>query len=114
MPWLLGRLPEDYFLRTRRERLAGSYGKTALWLARNALGALLILVGVAMLVLPGQGLVTILAGIVVADVPGKRRLALWVLRRRGVSTAVDWLRARNGKPPLLLPAPGAPPPSAPQ
>ena len=57
--------------------------------------------------------VTILAGILLADVPGKRRLALWVLRRPGVHKAVDWLRERAGHPPLQLPPHGAPPVSEP-
>jgi len=114
LPWLVARLPEDYFLRSRRQRIRASGHPVRGWaiaIARNGLGLVLILAGLAMLVLPGQGLITILAGILVADVPGKRRIALWVLRRPGVSAGVDWLRARGGHAPLRLPPHGAPPPS---
>lgn len=114
LPWIVARLPEDYFLRRRRDRIRASGHPLRGWaitIGRNALGVVLILAGAAMLVLPGQGLLTILAGILVADVPGKRRIALWVLRRPGVAAAVDWLRARAGRPALRLPPHGAPPPS---
>lgn len=56
-----------------------------------------------MLLLPGQGLLTMLAGLLLSDVPGKRRVALFFLQRGPVSRSVDAIRARRGKAPLLLP-----------
>lgn len=106
MPIAIARMPADYFVsRQVRRRWRGThpvmrYG----WLAlKNAIGAVLVLAGIAMLVLPGQGVVTILIGIGLLDFPGKRRLELKIVRRRRVHRAIDWIRARAGRPPLVLP-----------
>ncbi len=40
---------------------------------RNLYGGLLIIAGVIMLFTPGQGLLTLLAGFLLLDFPGKRR-----------------------------------------
>ena len=105
IPILIGRLPADYF---RRDRAPAWWRRhpalhVTLVVARNALGALLLLAGLAMLVLPGQGLLTMLVAVVVADFPGKRRFELWLIRRRLIHRAVAWIRRRRGKPPLQLP-----------
>lgn len=70
---------------------------------KNVAGVLLILAGIAMLVLPGQGLLSILLGVMLTSFPGKRRLELRIFRLRGVRRAVDGLRRRFHKPPLVLP-----------
>ena len=66
-----------------------------------ALGAAVC--GALMLVLPGQGLLTLLAGLMLVEFPAKRRLELWILRRAPVLRVVQWMRSRAGKPPLDLP-----------
>jgi len=71
--------------------------------AKNLLGAVLIAAGVAMIFLPGQGLATILIGVMLMDFPGKRRLEVWLISRRPVHKATTWIRARRGRPPLRLP-----------
>lgn len=70
---------------------------------RNLVGWTLIVLGVAMLVLPGQGVITVLAGLLLADVPGKHRLIVRLLRVEPVRRGVDALRARGGAPPLEVP-----------
>ncbi|MDH5675972.1 MAG: hypothetical protein OEZ06_27865 [Myxococcales bacterium] len=70
--------------------------------SRNALGLFLLVLGVAMLVLPGQGLLTIIAALTLITLPGKRRLARYLLSRRSLHRLVDRLRARAGRPPLQL------------
>lgn len=106
LPWALGRIPSDYFLETTTERRRHSrhaVARAALAIGRNLLGIVLIVAGLAMLVLPGQGLLTLFAGLFLTDIPGKRRAELALLRRRPVKRAVDWLRHRSGHPPLQLP-----------
>jgi hypothetical protein len=56
--------------------------------------------------MPGQGVLTILAGLLLMDVPGKRRIERRLLARPGVLSRVNWLRARFGRPPLRGPASG--------
>ncbi|MCE2543286.1 MAG: hypothetical protein J4F30_07620 [Acidobacteria bacterium] len=107
IPVLLVRMPADYFARSespfaswrRRHPLAGS----ALQAARNLLGFVLLLAGLAMMVLPGQGIITILMALTLLDFPGKRRLELRIVRQRQVRASIDWVRRRAGRPPLVVP-----------
>ena len=55
---------------------------------------------------PGQGILTILMGVMLVDFPGKHAAERWLLTRRGVLTAINALRGKLGKPPLLTPAQG--------
>lgn len=106
LPAVLTWIPADYFLETPSEHRAHSrhpVARAALALGRNTLGVLLILAGLAMLLLPGQGLLTLFAGLILTDVPGKRRVELALLRRPSVRRAVTWLRQRAGHEPLQLP-----------
>jgi len=65
----------------------------------------MVIVGIALSIpgIPGQGVLTILAGLILMDFPGKRRLLLVALRRGPVRAVVDRLRARRGRPPLEIP-----------
>jgi hypothetical protein len=53
-----------------------------------------------MLLLPGQGVLTILIGIVLLDFPGKYRLERWAVRHRPVYRSINWLR--RGREPIEL------------
>ncbi len=97
IPWVIRRLPADHFVRPRAK---AALHKT---IARNVIGTFLIAAGVAMLVLPGQGILTILLGLSIIDLPVKRRLFRWLLRRPGVAHAVQRMRERGGQPALILP-----------
>ena len=103
-PVLLARLPEDYFVQERSVPPPGPrpLGQDALFALRSVLGALLILVGIAMLVLPGQGVLTIVAGLSLLRFPGKRRLQRRLLRLPGIHALVGAIRRGAGKPPLQL------------
>jgi|GEM_PF-1333860 len=106
--YLVVRLPETYFCdppgRSRlRERHPILYG--VLRIAKNLVGGLMVLAG-ALLTLPGvpgPGLVLIVLGVSLVEFPGKRRLARNLVRRKGIHGTMNWLRARFGKPPLVLP-----------
>jgi hypothetical protein len=52
---------------------------------------------------------TILLGLMLVDIPGKRRVELVLVRRPAIRRTIDRLRARYGKEPIRLP--GDPPPS---
>lgn len=99
LPRVIVGLPADALVRDDPEPVR-SKGR----LARNLLGWTLIVLGVLMLVLPGQGVLTVLAGLVLADVPGKRGMIRRLLATGPVLRAVTALRERAGQPPLLLPA----------
>ncbi len=70
---------------------------------KNILGILFVLTGVLMLILPGQGIVTILIGISIANFPGKRKLELKLIRLKTIHNAINWIRAKAKKPPIIMP-----------
>ncbi len=76
--------------------------------AKNLLGGVLVVLGLVMLLTPGQGLLTLLIGLMLMNFPGKYRLERWLVTRPGVLRALNWLRARQGHQPLEAP-PGAEP-----
>jgi len=96
VPIVCVRLPADYFTRDIGPRVLW---KTAL---RTACAIVLILAGVAMLVLPGQGMLTILVGVSLLDFPAKRVWQRRILRRPSVLRALNGIRARAGKEPFSV------------
>ncbi len=105
VPYFLSRLPADYFSAREREALGLPEGPrprahTVLRILRNLLGFILILLGIVMLVLPGQALLTILIGVLLMDFPGKRRFERWLVARPQVLKTLNALRRRAGKPPI--------------
>ena len=63
---------------------------------KNALGLVLVILGFIMLFTPGQGLLTLLAGSLLMNFPGKYQLERWLVLRPGVLRALNWLRHRGG------------------
>lgn len=106
VPWLVVRIPADYFTHTRRERMAlvvqNPLLRIFLKIGKNLLGVIFVLAGLIMLVLPGQGLLTILLGMMVMDFPGKERLLHWIVTRPSVFHSMNWMRQKAGKEPLVL------------
>ncbi|MDQ3803954.1 MAG: hypothetical protein M3416_09020 [Acidobacteriota bacterium] len=105
--FVLVRLPANYFHSSHdREfltdrhpvlRLVGMFLKNLLGLVLVGFGIVMSLPGV-----PGQGVLTILLGIMLLDFPGKRALEIKLVSRPTVFHAINHLRARFSRPPLLL------------
>ncbi len=72
--------------------------------ARRGLGLLAVLAGVAMLVLPGQGLLTIAVGLWLMDLPLARRMTRRVWQVPAIQRGVDALRRKAGAPPMHWPS----------
>ena len=53
-------------------------------------------------VIPGPGILILVLGVILLDFPGKRRLEQWLVRRATVLNAMNRLRQRYGKPPLVV------------
>ena len=71
---------------------------------RNVFGVFLILLGILLSLpgVPGQGVLTILLGLIMVDIPGKRPLEARIIKRPAVLSAINSLRAKYNKPPLEL------------
>ena len=105
--FILVKIPANHFSKTRKTkfwsgphpmlRAAGVVGKNIGGLLLVALGIVLSLPGV-----PGQGLLTVLLGIMLLDFPGKHRLEQKLLSRPSIVNAINKLRGRFGKDPLEL------------
>lgn len=102
--WVI-KIPSDYFVEKRHERKHLRNLSTVnalLMVGRNLLGAILVFIGALMLVLPGQGLLTILVGVMLLDIPGKYRIARWIVMHPPVLQSMNWIRHRAGRAPLVL------------
>jgi hypothetical protein len=100
--WAVRRLPADYLLHGSGGAQPAS--SPASLLLRNLLGGVLLLLGVLMLILPGQGLLTIIAALAVMSFRSKRRLEQRLLARPHVLALINRLRRRSGHPALLAPS----------
>jgi hypothetical protein len=105
IPIILVRLPADYFdVRIPRPWMEEHHPvlRVAGHLIKNVIGLVFLLAGLAMLVLPGQGILTILIGLSLVEFPGKRRLEAKLVGQATVLSAINKMRAKFGKPPLIL------------
>lgn len=73
-------------------------------IAKNIFGIFLICLGIVLSLpgVPGQGVLTILLGLIMVDIPGKRPLEARIIKRPTVRQAIDRLREKYDKPPLEL------------
>jgi len=103
IPFILVRLPPDYFdERHPRVWMPDRHPvlRLAALIAKNAVGAVLLAVGIVLLFLPGQGILTILIAVSLLDFPGKRYIERRIVGQETVLRAVNALREKYGKPPL--------------
>jgi hypothetical protein len=101
VPLALARMPADYLVRPAAVR----HDQPFLVALKNLAGVVLVLLGIAMLVLPGQGILTLLLGLSLVDFPGRRRVERVVMTRPAILKAINALRRRAGRPPLEIPGP---------
>ena len=106
-PLVVAQLPRDYFVRDRRDPAHRIRRRPVLWVfltvLKNITGFVLILAGLAMLVLPGQGILTILMGLALTNFPGKYRLERWLVQRPAVGRGLNRIREFAGKDRLEIP-----------
>jgi hypothetical protein len=107
LPFLVSLIPVDYFQYAEPYKVNHTFKHPVIRLIivslKNLMGWLLILAGIIMLFLPGQGLVTLVAGLLLINFPGKRKLERKLVSSDRVLHSINWLRVRHGKAPLLAP-----------
>lgn len=99
------KIPADYFSSSYNFNHRNDRHFLLRWsgtILKNLVGAFLIVIGVLMIFGPGPGVLTILLGVIMLDIPGKRPLEANLIKRPMVLTAINNLRARYRKPPLIL------------
>lgn len=105
--YVLVKLPATYFHSSHARAFWENRSWAVRWsgvVLKNFIGLLLIVVGVLMSLpgVPGPGFLTILLGLVMLDIPGKRPLETRLVKRPAVLQSINRLRARFDKPPLVL------------
>ena len=106
LPWLVGKIPEDYFLLSHRgpTQLKEQHPVIRLLIltGKNLLGFILFCGGILMLFLPGQGLLTIAVGLLLMDYPGKYKLERKISSYPSVLQSINWLRSKGGHSPIQV------------
>jgi hypothetical protein len=101
------KIPANYFSMSYKPQFMTNKPFLVRWGAvifKNLLGVFLICLGIILSLpgVPGQGLLTILLGLIMLDIPGKRPLEARIIKRPAVLAAINKLRRRYDKPPLIL------------
>jgi len=98
IPVLISRLPARYFcLDYRQRRAADKNLKTVLIsVLKNLLGALLVIAGIIMFFIPGQGILTLIIGLGFMTFPGKYALERKLVSQKTVLKSINWIRNKAG------------------
>ena len=105
IPIIIVKLPTDYFVNDRIRPNAGgrmSFPQMLYFVIKNLAGVVFVLAGIAMLFLPGQGILTIIIGLSLISLPNKKGTLMWLVRRERVLHSINAFRAKFGKPPLQV------------
>ena len=102
--WLVALIPEDYFINRKISKVRSN--NPALWyivlIVKNMIGYSIVLGGIMMLVLPGQGVFTIIIGLMLSNYPGKYAIEKKFIAIPSILKSINWLRNKSNKPPLNL------------
>ena len=106
LPWLVAKIPEDYFVPKKRKptnwKSQHPVVRLLTLVGKNLLGISLIMAGLLMLFLPCQGILTLVTGLLLTDYPGKFRLERKIVSTPAILNGLNWLRAKAKKPPLVV------------
>jgi len=105
IPAILIRMPPDYFQNHHHKPWFANHHPVVRILGlfvKNIIGIVFLLAGMAMLVLPGQGLLTMLLGILFIDFPGKHRLEKKLNQHPTILKTINALRKKVDKPPFTF------------
>lgn len=102
--WLAAVIPEDYFIERKPSNFKINFPISwfLLTILKNIFGYLLIFGGIMMLVLPGQGILTICLGLILSNYPGKYNLERKIIRTPNILKTLNWLRKKSNKKPLKI------------
>ena len=102
--WLVCMIPSDYFIKKEQSKFKSNY--PVAWIIssiiKNIFGYVLIFGGILMLVLPGQGLITIFVGLMLSNYPGKYKIEKKIIAIPRIFKTINWLRKKSDEPPLNL------------
>ena len=102
--WLVTLIPVDYFIEKKVShlKLRNPFAWYLILIFKNMIGYSLVLGGIMMLVLPGQGVFTIFIGLMLSNYPGKYAIEKKFIAIPAVLKSVNWMRAKSNKLPIKL------------
>lgn len=110
--YLITQMDKHYFLRsnTAEDIVVNHFDQRARHVilryivkaTKTLVGCVLLVCGLAMLVLPGQGLLTILIGLSLVPFPGKHKLEQNLLARNSIRSSLNWIRIKAHKEPFIF------------
>lgn len=96
-------LPVDYFsfkYKPFSRKISNRLLRRSYLVVKNGVGLFVIVTGLAFLILPGQGILTIVIGISLTDFPGKHKVVRYLAGKSPLLRGANWLRSKAGKRPL--------------
>ena len=105
--FFLIRLPPTYFHPSHDRRWMDEQHRVVRCcgiIVKNIIGAILVVLGIVMSLpgIPGQGILTVLVGMMLLDFPGKREWEYTIVSRPRFLRVINQLRKKFSKPPLVL------------
>ena len=105
IPLVIQRLDKNFFIHLHEHKKKENEHPLIFILLRGLryfFGSVLIIAGLLMLFLPGQGILTIILGISLLDFPGKRMLTDKLLGFHSVQNGLNWIRTKGSKSPFIF------------
>lgn len=93
-------LPSDYW----EQKDDGRFSTPLYRVTRNLVALPVLFMGILMLFLPGQGLLTILLSLLISDFNYKHKLVHKIIANKKVRDSLDFLRRKMGKDTFRWPA----------
>jgi len=100
LPIVIVRLPSDYFIVEKADGFISRQSpgmRHFLLFIKNLAGSFLFIMGILMLFMPGQGILTIIAGLSVMNFPGKRKMEIRLASNHRVLKSLNWIRKKGNK-----------------
>lgn len=104
IPLIIVYIPSDYFIHPKRQKyLPERHPPLLQWMfiiLKNLIGTVLIIAGIIMLFTPGQGLLSIIAGLFLSNFPYKYKVEKWIISRPIFFNTLNKIRIKAGKEPF--------------
>lgn len=97
IPKIIAKIPHDYFSCSFRKSKTKPFTiiRLIVSIIKNFIGTVLIVSGILMLVLPGQGLLTLFVGFLLLNFPGKYKLERYLIKKPAVRKSLNWIRRKQ-------------------
>ena len=106
VPWLITKIPADYFISSSEGKLQSYFNNPFLRILgiifKNIFGYVFIINGFIMLFIPGQGLLTMIIGLVLIDFPRKKEVEYRIVKQPMIHRTINKIRKKAGKPEIKI------------